>query len=482
MFDCDCTQHLRFDLWACGPRTGSVYGADSVQVPTAPSKQPTVRSRSRKLPDTRGAPTAPSGGGASGAAKLRGSGDPDNDEPGNEKKNKKLAKLELSEPVTTFLPTRGDRKSLPYAILTEIYYHRENVEKERLLFPRIHAYYVNNPYLQRVQAIVQRPKDDIANNDGLSADCDTIYDVICGKSKKRRRVLFERSSTTPSSTEQPSARSPRVHHSVGAPLALPRSPRTNNREETDMDAWSAVISLRKLDAVVCKKKIRGVHDRENYPFHNLCYFLESKLPETFRNASHERTLRESCKTDVEEGRMTLDRQYIPFNMLASYHNMLHHHQKRYFDGFRRRQKVQMQTQAKGAFMTSYCQLNFFIWPYEFQLWSHIPEIRALVQKYVELERVRKCKGSLTEEENQKARDDARQFYLYDYPQHIAVPQLPANLASIPKLTLSEELEETLLRRSYIYETIPLTTFIPNSNLRHQTIAIQPKLPHLIPVS
>lgn len=217
------------------------------------------------------------------------------------------------------------------------------------------------------------------------------------------------------------------------------------RRKSEPAEPSLQISLRKLDSIVSKKKKKTKQNKkegESSP-PNLYYFLEIKNSNTNRDRA---TL-----ADEKQYRLDPDKSYAPFNLLASYHKMLHHHQKRYFDGFRRRTRITQQTTTGVEFTTSYCQLNFFIWVDQFQLCKHVPEMMDLLKKQEEH----------AASSNNKA-VAVPSFVLFDYPQYVAVP--PMHVFADCQLyypTITEE-DKIMEHIFYIKQTKPLFSLLSRS--------------------
>lgn len=150
--------------------------------------------------------------------------------------------------------------------------------------------------------------------------------------------------------------------------------------------------LRTLDAIVTRH-VAG----------NLCYFLP--------------------KTD------------IPFNMAASYEQQLKHFQKRYFDIFRRRTKLEL-----DGFETSYCQLNFFKWLDTYQLLPRLLACSPIV-------------GDQKTKTKQKKKNKAIKEQLVAYVGPLTVPAIRGPPQPRFKLLLKPEKEYALLQRAICYYRI-----------------------------
>lgn len=182
-----------------------------------------------------------------------------------------------------------------------------------------------------------------------------------------------------------------------------------------------LLLLRKLDTMVCKKKVRGVHNRHaSLPSHyNLCYFING------------------C---------------IPINLLDSYYRELRHYQKRYFDGFRERQ-------AK----TSLCRLNYFKWVNEIQLWSKMADVQDVLKRVEETEKQQGAKGQQSKKRKREDRKDATTtptptptaIYLFHCPQELVLPQKPIGCV---RIVLNADVEERILHSCPMYETAQLFQF------------------------
>lgn len=170
---------------------------------------------------------------------------------------------------------------------------------------------------------------------------------------------------------------------------------------------SSGLSLRRLDAIVTKNTLG-----------NVCYYLRPRI-----------------KLEDDFGRHLVaagwDRHAIPFNMVASYEQQLKHYQKRYFDSFRRRSKVDL-----DGFETSYCQLNFFLWLHQYKL---LPHLEVDQQQEV------------PKKKNKAVKD---QLILYAGP--LVLPAVPGPPLGALKLLLRPDKEYALLQRAiYYYRIEPL---------------------------
>lgn len=124
---------------------------------------------------------------------------------------------------------------------------------------------------------------------------------------------------------------------------------------------------------------------------------------------------------------------IPFNMVASYEQQLRHYQKRYFDCFRRRSKLELD----GGFETSYCQLNFFRWMHQFSILKHLH-----LGNHINMPSKSKSKST---------RDQ-----LVLFRGSLTLPSIPGPPPDRFKLLLTAQKEYSLLNRSiYYYRIQPL---------------------------
>lgn len=185
---------------------------------------------------------------------------------------------------------------------------------------------------------------------------------------------------------------------------------------------SSRLSLRRLDAIVSKNS----HG-------NLCYFI----PVSSAGGGKEKD------KDAFHNALKVETYHVPFNMVASYVQQLHHYQKRYFDAFRRRTKVKL---LSGRLQTSYCQLNFFKWVHESRLLKHL-ETTTTTDK------------NPKQQGHHKNRDCCQDLVLFVAPQYIPNPfhfLLHRTTTPRKKLVLSVEFENQLLERSLmLYKTPPL---------------------------
>ncbi len=190
------------------------------------------------------------------------------------------------------------------------------------------------------------------------------------------------------------------------------------------------LSLRRLDAIISKNTLG-----------NLCYYLTSPIKEPLKD-EYEAFLFEKC--GIKE-------HLIPFNMVSSYLQQLRHHQKRYFDSFRRRTKVTL-----GTFETSFSQLNFFIWIDKFQL---LPVISSI--NYDE-------KKAPIKNKNKKV---TQHLVLYHHPVYVPVIPLPVRPK---KLLLTPKKEYALLQNSIMYYR---THAMKDLIVRRPYPKLNSKLPH-----
>lgn len=189
-----------------------------------------------------------------------------------------------------------------------------------------------------------------------------------------------------------------------------------------------LLLLKTLNTLLCKKKIRGVHNRHaTLPSqYNLCYFIE--------NAEHN--------------------EYIPINLLDSYYRELRHYQTRYFDGFRDRQH-----------RTSLARLNYWKWVNDIKLLERMSDIEQLIRrlegtttttttssKHTKQQKKRKRNENQVDE-NKKREETKKEIYLFHHPQYLTLPQIPTGLT---RITLDPKLEERILLSCPLYATAPLT--------------------------
>lgn len=201
----------------------------------------------------------------------------------------------------------------------------------------------------------------------------------------------------------------------------------------DKETEKNILLLKKLNSLLSKKKIRGVHNRHaTLPSqYNLCYFIES----------------------------TEKNEYIPINLLDSYYRELRHYQTRYFDGFRERQHK-----------TSLSRLNYFKWVHELQLFDRMHDIEQLVirleskptTKPIKTKKRKRNDGQKkndekTSENNKEKKEEedehGKEIYLFHHPQYLTLPQKPVGFT---RITLNAELEERILLSCPLYETARLT--------------------------
>lgn len=187
-----------------------------------------------------------------------------------------------------------------------------------------------------------------------------------------------------------------------------------------------LLLLKTLNTLLCKKKIRGVHNRHaTLPSqYNLCYFIE--------NAEHN--------------------EYIPINLLDSYYRELRHYQTRYFDGFRDRQH-----------RTSLARLNYWKWVNDIKLLERMSDIEQLIRrlegptttttssKHTKQQKKRKRNENQVDEDK-KREEPKKEIYLFLHPQYLTLPQAPTGLT---RITLDPKLEERILLSCPLYATAPL---------------------------
>lgn len=230
-------------------------------------------------------------------------------------------------------------------------------------------------------------------------------------------------------------------------------------KKADKQTEKHVNLLHKLNTLLCKKKIRGLHNRHASAVsseYNLCYFI----PEHLTKADGE-------KKEEEEY------SYIPINLLDSYYGELRHYQMRYFDGFRDRQRHQKKK-------SSISRLNYFKWVNEIQLWSHMNQVEQLVIRLEtsnnneqkantdskKRKRNAKNKQTITTTTTTTTTTTAVQgarlqgarlqgeIYLFHHPQYLTLPEKPKHLT---RITLDPDVEERILRSCPLYETAMLPT-------------------------
>lgn len=128
---------------------------------------------------------------------------------------------------------------------------------------------------------------------------------------------------------------------------------------------------------------------------------------------------------------------VPFNMIASYVQQLRHYQKRYFDSFRRRKKVTLPLEDGRRFLTSYCQLNFFIWADRYGLLKYIVEY-----------------GKSKEWRDTTAKKNKRLgLEVIMFGQPIMVPAIPLPPVNTRVLLLSAERETAILQQTVLYHYV-----------------------------
>ncbi len=203
----------------------------------------------------------------------------------------------------------------------------------------------------------------------------------------------------------------------------------------------ALPSLRRLDLFISNRKL----NKKLVPSHMLCYFIY------YKRESPAVPL-EYCGKDPYFDPYT---NITAFNAISSQMQLLKHYQKKYFDAFKRRQKIPDWTFLDGSVLaTTYCQLMYLSWAMS----------TGLVSRFQQVEKI---KTSLSDASDNKESDDliltreSSPPRMYVYPTYMKTPFSIPSDDEIPTLIDSDNVEVSETSRGpkvvySMFNTIPVT--------------------------